>query len=210
MAEDTVRKPDLKLVAPNDAADVESLWLDTSLGDGITDLHWHEIHIGKPKDYFRVHPDESYRRRTEIYVHKPEDAVEEQFYILAPNMRGRLPEARPCVVVTCIYRNGTPRLWPIMFPRSGEKDNTAWTSARAAARVAIDKWVKLVWASRAYQTRDAQAGYAPDPDWKKVPSFNDMVRLAFGLHGVIHDETHPMWRELMGAPAKAPDNDGDL
>src|SRR6516165_1471602 len=111
MAEDTVRKPDLKLVAPNDAADVESLWLDTSLGDGITDLHWHEIHIGKPKDYFRVHPDESYRRRTEIYVHKPEDAVEEQFYILAPNMRGRLPEARPCVVVTCIYRNGTPRLW---------------------------------------------------------------------------------------------------
>jgi hypothetical protein len=88
-----------------------------------------------------------------------------------------------------------------MFPREGEKDNAAWSSARSAARTAIDKWVKLVWAGRSYLTRDAQPGYAPDPDWKKLPAFNELVKAAFGPHGVILDTDHPIYRELMGAPA---------
>jgi hypothetical protein len=45
------------------------------------------------------------------------------------------------------------------------RDNEAWTSARAAAKTAFTKWVKLVWVRRAYMTRDAQDGYAPDPDY---------------------------------------------
>ena len=94
-----------------------------------------------------------------------------------------------------------------MFPREGEKDNTAWTSARSAARTAIDKWVRLVWSKRSYLTRDAQPGYAPDPDWKKVPPFDEMVRVAFGPHGVIRATDHPIYRELMGAPATVNGND---
>jgi hypothetical protein len=208
MADDAAKKPKLEVVPPPDAGDIEALWLDPALGDGITDTHWHAIPIGKPKDFFRVHPDREMRRRTEIYVHKPEDAIEEQFYILDPAMRGRLPEARPCVIVPCIYRDDSPRLWPIMFPRPGEKDNSAWVTARAAARTAIDKWVKLVWTKRSYLTRDAQPGYAPDPDWSKLPSFNEMVTIAFGQHGIIRDTNHPMYRDLMGAPAVAADHDG--
>ena len=119
---------------PNDALDIEALWLDPALGDGLTDTSWHSIPVGKPRDFFRVHPDPDFRRRTEIYAHKTEGQIDTQFYILGPEMRGRLEEARPCVLVTCIYRDGSPRLWPLMFPRDGEKDNTAWSSARAAAR----------------------------------------------------------------------------
>jgi hypothetical protein len=124
-------------------------------------------------------------------------------------VRGRITEARTCVIVPCVYRDGSPRLWPLMFPRPGEKDIPAWTSARRAVRVATDKWVKLVSVGRSYLTRDALPGYAPDPDWSKLPSYNDMVKLAVGVHGIIRDTNHPIYRELMGAPPTA-DDGGDI
>jgi hypothetical protein len=196
---------------PEDARDYESLWLDPALGDGIVDVHYHKVTVDKPKDFFRTHPDKDYRRRAEIYTHKPEGAIEEVHYILDPSMRGQIPEARPCTLVTVIYRDGTPRLWPIKFPKESERDNEAWITARAAAKVGIDKWVKLVWVKRAYMTRDAQPGYAPDPDFSKLPSFTELVRLGFGEHGIIRDQSHPIYRELFGMPKQAAnDDDADL
>ena len=44
---------------------------------------------------FPVHPDPSFRRRTEIYAHKVEGQIDTAYYILGPEMRGRLEEARP-------------------------------------------------------------------------------------------------------------------
>jgi hypothetical protein len=208
----TTEKAKLELVTPTpgDALDIEALWVNSALGDALTDTNWHTIPVDKPKDFFRVHPDSDYRRRTEIYAHKTEGQIETTYYIVGPEMRGRLQEARPCILATCIYRDGSPRLWPLMFPREGEKDNAAWSSARSAARTAIDKWVKLVWTGRAYQTRDAQPGYAPDPDWKKLPVFNELVKAALGLHGVIQDTNHPIYRELVGAPVTGNSNAGGL
>ena len=205
--------PKLEIVptpTPSDALDIEALWLDPALGDGLVDTNWHSVPVDKPKDFFRVHPDPGYRRRTEIYTHKPEGAIDSQYYILGPAMRGRVEEARPCALVTCVYRDGMPRLWPVIFPRDGERDNTAWSTARAAARVAIDRWVRLIWTKRQYSTRDALPGYAPDPDWAKLPAFNELVRLAFGPHGVIQDTDHPIYRELMGVPATANADDTGL
>jgi hypothetical protein len=211
MADETA-KPKPRLVqpapAPSDGLDIEALWLDPALGDGLTDTVWHRIPVDKPRNFFRVNPDPAYKRRTEIYAHRPEGAVETEYYILGPEMRGKIDEARPCTIVTCIYRDGSPRLWCLMLPRGDEKDNDAWVSARAAARDAMKKWVKLVWKSRAYKTRDAQPGYAPDPDWSKLPSFNALVEAAFGPQGVILDAGHPIYRDLMGdGPAKKDDDD---
>lgn len=212
-----VDKPNLRAVnggagtVPPDAQDFNSLWLDAGLGDGITDTHFHTVPAGKPKDFFRTHPDPAYRRRTEIYTHKPEGAIDEQHYLIAPAMQGAIPEARPCTLVCVVYRDGSPRLWPIKFPRDGERDNDAWATARAAAKAGISRWIKLVWVRRAYQTRDALQGYAPDPDFRKLPPFNELVKLAFGEHGVIRDTGHPIYRELFGVPNQpAGNDDGDL
>jgi hypothetical protein len=158
-----------KTTVPADALDFASLWLDPALGDGIVEVNYLSIAVGKPKDFFRTHPDKDYRRRAEIYTHKPEGAIDEVHYILAPPMHGQIPEARPCTLVTIVYRDGTPRLWPIKFPKEGERDNEAWITARAAAKLGIEKWIKLVWVKRAYLTRDALPGCAPDPDFSKLP-----------------------------------------
>jgi hypothetical protein len=134
--------------------------------------------------------------------------IDEQHFIIGPTMRGRIEEAKHCTLVTVVYRDGTPRLWVLKLPKDGGRDNEAWMTARAAARAAMEKWVKLVWVGRAYQTREAQPGYAPDPDFSKLPPFDELVKLALGEHGIIRDENHPIARDLLG-PARKPTSDDD-
>jgi hypothetical protein len=198
--------------APKDAVDYESLWLDPGLGDGITNMSYHDVPTGKPRDFFRTVPDPAYRRRTEIYTHKPEGAIDEIHYILAPAMRGLIDEAQPCTLVTVVYRDGSPRIWPVKLPKDGARDNQAWSTARSCAKAGLDRWVKPVWVRNSYKTRDAQPGYAPDPDFSKLPSFDDLIALAFGENGIIRDTNHPVYRELFGSKPQATDDDdaGDL
>jgi hypothetical protein len=198
-------KPELKVVA--DASDFADLWMSPDLGDGIVDERRSSIPVGKPKDFFRVHPDKNFRRRTEVYVHKTEGMIDEQTYILAPHLWGRLEEASPATIVAVIYRDGTPRLWAVKTPKEGERDNDAWVSARAAAKVAIDKWVKIVWSRGRYVMRQAQPGYAPDPEWSKFPDWDELVTLGFGKNGVIRDESHPIYRDLFGQARVADDDE---
>src|SRR3954470_16577161 len=106
--------PKLEVVQlPEDAADLSGLWLDPKLGDGITETVRHSIPLGKPRDFFRMHPDASFRRRVEIYLHKPEKSVEEEYFVLDRSMQGVLEEAAPYTLTVCIYRDGTPRMWPV-------------------------------------------------------------------------------------------------
>ena len=114
--------------------------------------------------------------------------IEDEFFALAGNMKGTLEEAAPYSLVTCIYRDGTPRLWPVRMAKDGERDNEAWTSARAAAREGIDKWIKLLWVGRAFTFRIAQPGYAPDPDWSKLPPFEELA--GQGLWPERHHSRH--------------------
>jgi hypothetical protein len=200
-------KPDLKLVPPPD--DLSDLWLDPALGDPLVDSVIHIVPIGKPKDFYRVHPSPDYRRRTEVYTCKSENQIEETNFIVAKPMQGRIEEARPATIVTVVYRDGSPRLWALKYPKSGEKDNDAWVSARLAARGGMTKWLRLVWVRRAYVTREAQPGYAPEPDWSKLPTFDQLIRLAFGENGIIRDENHPAYRDLMGAVSRSGSGDDD-
>jgi hypothetical protein len=202
-------KPKLAIVAP-DALDLSDLWLDTGLGDGITDEVRHSIPFGKPKDYFRLHPDPGYRRKVEIYRHKTEDAIDEEYFVFAGNMQGTLEEAAPYTLAVCIYRDGTPRVWPLRLPKEGERDNEAWASARAAAKASLTKWVKLIWKGRAFVTREAKPGYAPEPAWEKVPPFEELMIKAVGEKNIIRDSSHPMYRNLIGDKSEVGDGGDDL
>jgi hypothetical protein len=193
---------------PPDAADMASLFIDTGLDDPLAETAYHSIPIGKPRDFFRVVPDLRYRQRCSIYTLKIEGQVEEQHYIVDEPMRGLVPEAKLCIVATCIYRNGAIRLWPLKVPREGEKDQAAWISARAAAREGMSKWVKLLWLGGQYQWRPAAPGYAEEPDCSKLPPYWQLIRLGFGEHGVMRDEGHPVYREHVLGAAKSQSGDG--
>jgi hypothetical protein len=187
---------------PSDAGDFAALFQDPGLGDGITDVSYTSIAIGKPRDiFFRTVPDPAYRRRTEIVRFKPPGVIEERFCLIDPAMQGVIDEARPVTLVTIIDRDGVPQLWPIGLPKDGGRDMLAWSSARTAAKLGFTKWVKIVWSKNAYKIREAPDGYAPTPDWAKLPPFLKLVELAFGRDGVIRDRDHTVFKNLFyGAP----------
>lgn len=78
MAEEPKRPDYLKPVEadksytpPPDAIDIDSLWLDPKLGDGLVDVHFHVIPVDKPKDFFRINPDPTFRRLTRSTLTSP-------------------------------------------------------------------------------------------------------------------------------------------
>ena len=124
---------------PDDALDIDSLWLDPALGDGLVDVHYHDIPVGKPRDFFRVNPDPAYRRLAEIYVHKVEGQIDEQTYIIATPMQGVIEEARRCTLVTAVTatarrgcgRSSCRRTGNAIMRRGSRRDRpprSPWTS----------------------------------------------------------------------------------
>jgi hypothetical protein len=208
MDKDNAVYPNGKLVPP-DLSDIAELFSKTD-DDPLTTASPTSVPVGKPRDFFRLVPLREYRERTEFYRHKSENTIEEEHYLIGPKMQGRIIEARPCLLVTCVDRFGNPRLWPLTLPRDGEKDNDNWVRARELAREAQTQWLRIVWNGKGYTKRVAEKGYAPEPDFTKLPSFYELVRLAFGDDGVIRDETHPVYRHLFGIASEAAEDDGEL
>jgi hypothetical protein len=193
-----------------DTKDFSSLWIDPGLGDVLARPNVLSIEVGKPKDFFRVCPSLAYRRTAEVLVYKKDGIIETPIYLVDKSMSGLIDKARKLVIVTTIYRDGTVRLWPIPSPNPGEKDNAAWSTARMAAKLAMDHWVSLVWKARSYATRQALEGYAPEPDWNAVPPYEDLIALGFGNDGIIRNKSHHIYTEQIGAPSKSDDDVGDL
>jgi hypothetical protein len=158
---------------PPDAYDLNRLWIDEHLSDPLTTEVIHDVPVGPPKDFFRTVPDPTYRRRTEIVILRSENVVGEQYFIVDQAMRGRIDEARPCILVVTVDRAGAPRIWPLKLPNDGERDNPAWTSARAIAKSGMEYWVKKTWRGRAYVERRADIGYAPEPDFTRLKPFDE-------------------------------------
>jgi hypothetical protein len=184
--------------AVSDADDLADLWEDDGLGDPLAADHVHHIPVDPPRDFFRSCPDRKYRKKTWVYVHKSENTVGKQYFIVTKSMRDKIPEARPCTLLTVVDRVGAPRIWPLMLPRPGESDNTAWVTARDVARDGFTRWTKLIWQSRQFISRFADNGYAPDPDWTRLPPFAELIRTAFGPDGVIRDERNRAYRAMFG------------
>jgi hypothetical protein len=197
---------------PPDALDIADLFIKSDQGDPLTAVTLHKIPVGKPKDFFRTVPDPSYRARAEIYIHKSENEIGETTYIIGPALRGQIEEASPCILITVVDRLGNPRIWPIKTPKEGGKDNASWSTARAIARDGLTQWVRLVWVNTGtgFAGRVAEEKYAPEPDFSRLPPFNELINAGFGVEGVIRDRSHPIYRGLFGLTApKSVDENAD-
>ena len=196
---------------PVDAMDLRGLVVPDSGDDPLTKTTIHHVPVDKPKTFFRVHPDPAYRKKFFVYKLKLEGVVGEQHFIVADSMRVLVDEARLCILATCVYRDRSIRLWPLWLPEEGERDMVAWSTARSAARESIDWWTKIKWqGANGYKSTPAQPGYAPEPDWLKVPPYDVLIGTALGESGIIRDESHPVYRDhILGAAQEKADGDDD-
>jgi hypothetical protein len=187
-------------IPPPDGFDISQLRIKSGQGDPLTMVTASKIPVGKPKDFFRTVPDRSYRDKFEIYIHKVDNVPGETPYLIGPTLRGQIVEAQPCLLVTVVDRAGNPRLWPLKEAKDDGKDYSAWATARDAARTGLTQWVRIVYAGNeaGYTQRAAEPGYAPEPDYDRLPPFEDLIRGGFGAHGIILDRTHPIYRGLFG------------
>lgn len=195
-----------------DVADLSSLRINTGIGDPLAFERHHKVPVGKPKDYFRTHPGQDYRGLFWVYKHRSDNMIGEQWFLIAEAMQEELMDyARPHVILTLVDRLWLPRLWPLTQPKPEENDNDAWFSARAVARDGLTAWVKPVFKARSFISRMAEEGYAPEPAWKELglPTFNELLNLAFGRDGVIRDRNHPIAMNLLGIAQRSPLADDD-
>jgi hypothetical protein len=197
-------------VPPADAVDIAALYIQSAQGDPLTSVSLHRIPVGRPKDFFRTVPDLSYRQRVEMYRHRPDNG-DEEYFLIGPDLREQIPEAYPCLLVTVVDRFGSPRLWPIRQPGEDGKDNVCWQTARNAARVGLDFWVRAVFVNlgRGYEDRRAEEGYAPDPDFSGLQPFDKLVEIGFNGGRIIRGRSHPIYRALFGLGTSAADDDAD-
>jgi hypothetical protein len=158
-----------------------------------------QIGVRKPhrREFFRVHPDPAFQETMAVIILKEEM---NETYLVEPRLaQGLAREITFVNLLTCINVGGNVFLWPLQAPTNERRRNQWHTSAREAAKLALEKWVRMI--------PDKDAGcYAiytgadnlADVEYPKGKTFRDFLRLAFGTEGVIRDKDHPLLKRLRG------------
>jgi hypothetical protein len=157
---------------------------DTNVPDLITTV----IPVGKPGDFFRVHPGED---QSCVLTGLQSKDMNKTFYVVAQSMRGYLADyLRRYLIIRCIDMNGEEFLWPIALPSVGDEPNKWTLSSLKAMETAKGRWIKLVYIGGAegYKLEPA-LGDPPQPNWL-ARSFPELRTLALADF-VIADTDHP-------------------
>ena len=120
--------------------------------------------------------------------------------LVDPSVRlALLGETRPVQLRTCISRQGVVFIWPVPLPAEDGRTNRWHETARTAAGIGENSWIRLVsnMSAGGYDVYEAQ-GAIPDPEWPDR-SFRDLLEIAFGKDRLIDREDHPVIRQLLGA-----------
>jgi hypothetical protein len=154
--------------------------------------------VGRPskQHFFRVHPSPAFELPDCAIVKLD---VEREHYLIDPAVLDFLPgEYRPHMIVTYVTRTGTVGLWPLAMPGPDGKTNDWHKSALEGARVAREKWIRLVpdQDGGCYIIWQAENKNLPEPVWPDL-TFNDLMALAFKDYYVASPD-HPLIEKLHG------------
>jgi hypothetical protein len=155
------------------------------------------IPVRKPgaQDFVRVHPGEEYRLDTAVIALKDD----RETYLVAPLLvRELIDECTRVTLFTTISRQGVLSLWPVRLPGQDGKDMEWWRSAREAAELAMQSWVRLKsnTALGAYEIFTA-AGSLPEPEWPQLTLY-EILKIAF-REFMIDTTDHAVIKKLRGA-----------
>lgn len=153
--------------------------------------------VRKPnkQEFVRVNPDGAYHLRACILELKDE----RETYLVAPGVAAMLPgETKTVDLRLAASRQGAIFIWPIPVPRLDGRDSPWNTSARTAAAIAEQKWVRVIanMAQGAYDVYPAPAAVG-SPLWPEK-TMRDILAIAFGEAFTVRDAGHPVIKRLMG------------
>ena len=156
------------------------------------------VPVRKPskQEFVRVHPDEEWRMETAIIEIKDEREV----YLVAPELLGELSEfTTPVCLFTTINRQKVLMLWPVKLPGLDGRSNPWHESALDAAKLAMDKWVRVSanMSLGAYEVFEARSDM-PDPEWPESDTdLGSLLSVAFRGR-IIDSLDHPIVNSLLG------------
>ena len=156
------------------------------------------VKVRKPskQEYFRIHNGPDYRLPCAILEIKDEREV----YLVTPDVLPVLAEdVRHVELRLCQNRQGIPFLWHVPMPSPDGLTNSWHESAREAAGLAEDSWIRMiaVMAEGGYSVYRA-TGTIPEPQWPEK-NFRELLQLAFKDGKLIDSENHPIVQQLNGA-----------
>jgi hypothetical protein len=193
-------KPDLKIVPPEtpkawDPFDPESLKAQGRGDEIAVEKVLLAVAVRKPRkgEFFRVHPDPDLSAIIKVFKSDDGDT-----YLVNPVVQDVFGQQVVTVrLFYCVNRYGDPFLWPVRVPTNGEKDNSYWETARAAAAKAVDDWFRIEanLTAKNYAATRAQ-GALPAPAWPELP-YPEVLQLAF-KNAVVDNRDHTLVRTFLG------------
>jgi hypothetical protein len=185
--------------SPIDPFDPAALRLDQSFAEavGVKKLLT-TVPVRKPnrQDWFRVHPDPSYRLTPAAIIEMKEDR---ETYLVVPGIAAELPgEFSVATLYTALNRKGVLHLWPVKLPGPDGKHNEWHRSAAEAAERGMNQWGRMTanMSLGAYEIFEP-IGDISAPDWPDI-SFEEILKVAF-RDRIVDSMDHPLINQLRGA-----------
>jgi hypothetical protein len=163
----------------------------------------------KQKEFFRVCPDRTMSIVMTTYVRKVEGSFEEEFWSVLPRVEGflaEMEEGRAVQLLLCQTDKGINFFWPLSIVDGSDRPFA--TSARACARLALSKWVRIKW-------RKADATYHPHEKKNQTQeavwpddSLSVLLKRAFGNRIIDSIEHKVIQEDLYGERGLIKGKDG--
>ena len=154
--------------------------------------------VKKPnrQEFVRVHEGDGWQFPTGCFTDEDSGDVFMVVPALCPELQG---EVKPTCLVACISRNSNvPFLWPLKLPGPDGRTNSWNESAIEAAKLAEQKWLRVVSdRSAGCYVPHVATGNLAEPEWPAGLTMEDLIRLAF-RDRLIDDVNHPLLRRLRG------------
>lgn len=188
---------------PPDPFDLESLAIPGDIATSAVKKAVTTVPVRKPhrQEFVRVHP--VLRGAVAVITDKNDSNAE--YLLTGRAFIQSASEALPGEVVgkmlyLTVSRQGTLFLWPVRLQNTDGRAENDWNrSAREAAMMAVDVWVRVA-SNRslgAYEPFVA-AGIQTEPSWPdEAMTWKELLRIAFKSR-LIADFNHPLVRDLTG------------
>jgi len=155
------------------------------------------VPVRKPnsQDFVRVHHDPKFRENFPVIQLKDDN---EQYLVVADLVPELASEIANVTLYLAANKQGVTFFWPVRLPGPDGKDFDAWRSAREAAELATQKWIRLKWNKSlgAYEISEA-VNQTAEPEWPADLDYWSLLKIAFRDH-LITDLDHPVVKRLRG------------